>query len=201
MEPRPPADPPGRGGDGGAGSARRAKFKSAINNVQSVNMLNALGRRRPDKKKKEPRMTLGAEISASQLQHLNKVFMDADEDGNGSLDIEEFVRALGPFFGEGTTREKLTLLFRRMDANLNGEVNWDEFSSFMLLQGPNEDEEETKNNQFQIGSTSFSQSNHHSSVSCVAHSSAHGRYFSAVIDAPPRTALQLYSMLVAWCHL
>ena len=49
------------------------------------------------------------------------------------LATQEFVSTLGAVLGGQMTSTELTLLFRRMDANLDDEVDWDEFSDFMLL--------------------------------------------------------------------
>ena len=55
------------------------------------------------------------------------------EENGFLLATQEFVSTLGAVLGGQMTSTELTLLFRRMDANLDDEVDWDEFSDFMLL--------------------------------------------------------------------
>ena len=138
------------------------------------------------KSQRKKRMGLGEEISAGQMDNLKNIFFEADSDGNGSLDIEEFLSAMGPFFGTDTSEEKLTLLFRRMDSNLNGEVDWDEFSDFMLLESSSGMEEETKGNAYQIGCITHDQFNHYSSINHVAYSEDQKRYFTSSLDGTIR---------------
>lgn len=52
------------------------------------------------------------------------VFVFTNFNPAGKLDTED-----------GNDREALTKLFMRLDANSDGSVNWDEFSSYMLLEG------------------------------------------------------------------
>ena len=83
-------------------------------------------------------------INLLHLKKLEQLFFEADKDGNGSLDLQEFTETLGSVLGSQLTKEKLTLLFRRMDANLDQEVTWAEFSDFMLLESLAVLEEEGK---------------------------------------------------------
>jgi hypothetical protein len=79
---------------------------------------------------------LADELNKFQMEELNKLFIEADADGNGELDMDEFVQTMGKILGgPEATIEKLTLLFRRMDSNMDGVVDWAEFSDFMLLEG------------------------------------------------------------------
>eukprot|EP00798_Chlamydomonas_sp_ICE-L_P018384 gene18384-24854_t len=82
--------------------------------------------------------------TAEKVEALNKeiltkvydTFMRADVDGNGRLTPDEFVNA---FMGvlqteDGSSPEALGKLFMRIDSNSDGTIDWDEFSSFMLLE-------------------------------------------------------------------
>ena len=73
-------------------------------------------------------------INLHQLMQLKEAFDHADIDGGGSLDIEEFLEAFGDVLGKNLTREQLTHLFMKIDANSDGSVDWDEFTNFMLLE-------------------------------------------------------------------
>ena len=86
---------------------------------------------------------LADELNLLRMDELKRMFFEADEDGNGELDLEEFVSTIGSVLaGPSATREKLTVLFRRMDANMDNVVEWDEFSDFMLLEGLSKDNAE-----------------------------------------------------------
>ena len=65
---------------------------------------------------------------------LKAAFDRADTDHGGSLDIDEFLEAFGGVLGKNLTREQLTHLFMKIDANSDGSVDWDEFTNFMLLE-------------------------------------------------------------------
>ncbi|MEW5310065.1 MAG: hypothetical protein WDW38_001897 [Sanguina aurantia] len=76
---------------------------------------------------------------AANLDILSRVkqrFLSADTDGSGELDPAEFTSA---FMGilqteDGGDGRALSKLFMRIDANCDGTVSWDEFSSYMLLE-------------------------------------------------------------------
>jgi len=75
-------------------------------------------------------------VNADILQRVKGTFQGADRDGSGRLATHEFVKA---FLGilqteDGGDAEALSKLFMRIDANSDGSIDWDEFSSYMLLE-------------------------------------------------------------------
>jgi WD40 repeat protein len=145
----------------------------------------------PSKKKTPKKKALGEALSADEMRRIEELFYEADEDGNGKLDIDEFVNTLSPVFGDPGI-EKLTLMFRRMDANLDGEVDWDEFSTFMLLQSSSGEKEESDGNRYGIenvtdGSSAAGHGNHVAHVSQIAYSETHQRYYTGSLDGTVRT--------------
>ena len=48
-----------------------------------------------------------------------------------ALDEAQFVTAFSRVLGDQLTEQQLTHLFMKIDANSDGEVDWDEFTSFM----------------------------------------------------------------------
>ena len=117
------------------------------------------------------------------------MFFDADEDGNGSLDLEEFITTIGSVLGgPSATREKLIVLFRRMDANMDNVVEWDEFSDFMLLEGLSKDHaEQAKHRYISLERMARpSQSQHASALRSIAFSGELERYYTASADTTIR---------------
>ena len=78
----------------------------------------------------------GASFNLETLKLLKTAFDDADIDGSGALDEEEFIQA---FQSVGSlsmykSAQELGNLFRKIDANSDGTVDWDEFTNHILLE-------------------------------------------------------------------
>ena len=123
------------------------------------------------------------------MDELKRMFFDADEDGNGSLDLEEFVTTIGSVLaGPSATREKLIVLFRRMDANMDNVVEWHEFSDFMLLEGLSKDHAEQAKHRYvsQERMARPPQSQHATALRSIAFSGELERYYTASADTTIR---------------
>ena len=59
-------------------------------------------------------------ITQPKLNHVQ----DADEDGSGELDIDEFCEKLGPYLGGNLTTSDIRQLFLKIDADAGGTVDW-----------------------------------------------------------------------------
>ncbi|KAG2490207.1 hypothetical protein HYH03_011334 [Edaphochlamys debaryana] len=75
-------------------------------------------------------------VNQDILRRVKAKFDSADMDGSGRLHPQEFINA---FLGilqteDGGDAEALAKLFMRIDANSDGTVDWDEFSTYMLLE-------------------------------------------------------------------
>eukprot|EP01012_Entosiphon_sulcatum_P039997 TRINITY_DN53619_c0_g1_i1.p1 TRINITY_DN53619_c0_g1~~TRINITY_DN53619_c0_g1_i1.p1 ORF type:complete len:1158 (-),score=109.58 TRINITY_DN53619_c0_g1_i1:4-3477(-) len=82
--------------------------------------------------------TFEGRIDLKMLKQLKSTFEKADTDGGGTLDEQEFINAFGSILGGRMTEDQLRLWFMRIDANANGSVDWDEFSSYLLLEAQKE---------------------------------------------------------------
>ena len=83
------------------------------------------------------RNVLEDNINLENLRKLKSAFQDADENGGGSLDVNEFVQAFQHSINLRNfeySEEHLKALFQKIDANCDGSIDWDEFSSYMLLE-------------------------------------------------------------------
>lgn len=85
---------------------------------------------------------LDEHINLEVLTKLKSAFHKADADGGGDLSIEEFVAAFADMYDgdapsrtrKGIDNAKLRQLFTRIDANADGTVDWNEFSTYVLLE-------------------------------------------------------------------
>ena len=79
--------------------------------------------------------TYEGRIDLQKLRRLKATF-DRSHGGDGVLSEDEFVQAFSSILHERFSPEELRLWFVRIDANANGSIDWDEFSTFLLLEVP-----------------------------------------------------------------
>ena len=60
--------------------------------VKSVKVVNQVSKSNTTGKKE--RQALGEALSKQQLEGIEELFIEADADGNGTLDIDEFVKGM-----------------------------------------------------------------------------------------------------------
>lgn len=65
------------------------------------------------------------EIQFTFLNHVN-------EDGSEGFYLEMFLKVFDKILGGNLSDDQLTTLFNKIDANSDGTVSWDEFSSYMM---------------------------------------------------------------------
>ena len=130
------------------------------------------------------------ELNLLEMDELKRMFFEADRDGNGELDMEEFVATIGKqLAGKGASREQLIVMFRRMDANMDNVIGWDEFSDYMLLEGLSNNSQFAELDMYQCLSSVVSRPDncrHSGAVTSMAYSSHAKRYFTAAPDATIR---------------
>ncbi|XP_066272941.1 WD repeat-containing protein on Y chromosome-like isoform X2 [Branchiostoma lanceolatum] len=75
------------------------------------------------------------QMNNDHLQKLQQIFEEADDDGGGGLDPDEFRQAIKRTMGNKTVDDhELEILFMKVDTNCDGTVDWDEYLSYMLLE-------------------------------------------------------------------
>ncbi|CAH1792660.1 unnamed protein product [Owenia fusiformis] len=74
------------------------------------------------------------QMTHEKLSRLQAIFEEADEDGGGGLDMEEFRRAMRKTMGQDVHDEQMDMIFMKVDTNCDGTVDWDEYLSYTLLE-------------------------------------------------------------------
>ena len=67
-----------------------------------------------------------------RLQRLKIIFEESDTDDEPGLDINEFKQAMKKILGEDVPEREIELIFMKVDANCDGNVDWAEFLEFTL---------------------------------------------------------------------
>lgn len=86
-------------------------------------------------------------------EHLKQVFMAMDVDGNSSLDLQEFRRALG-VMGITVTSRQLSETFQAFDGDMDGTVNYAEFCERVFPDEGRKSAAEKIHNIFSVGESS-----------------------------------------------
>eukprot|EP00210_Caulerpa_lentillifera_P000727 g704.t1 len=133
----------------------------------------------PSSTKRANRIALEENINAEVLSQMKSVFDQADTDGGGFLDIDEFIEA---FLGvlstkDGSDEIALRKLFMRVDVNADNVLDWNEFLSYMLLhkEHSNHDIEESRTRRLVVSSV---QTN-------VSDKSMHRELITSITKIPP----------------
>ena len=66
-------------------------------------------------------------LTKQEREHYRRVFEQLDVDMNGTLTEDEFVRGTKAFFGEQLTEFDAMQLYRKIDLNGNGTIEFNEF--------------------------------------------------------------------------
>lgn len=70
--------------------------------------------------------------SASTAEMILQIFMDADTDGNGTIERDELQKVMKALFGDAWTDEMLDSMFAAADADQDGVVDYDEFVAWLF---------------------------------------------------------------------
>ena len=77
---------------------------------------------------------LEEQLTNAKLNKLQAIFAEADDDGGGGLDMDEFRNAMRQTMGTNISDHDLDIVFMKVDTNCDGTVDWDEYLSYMLLE-------------------------------------------------------------------
>ncbi|XP_077192202.1 EF-hand calcium-binding domain-containing protein 8 isoform X2 [Paroedura picta] len=81
------------------------------------------------------------QINYDHLQKLEWMFHEADIDGGGGLDIDEFRKAMKKIMGN-ISDEDIDVIFMKVDTNCDGAVDWEEYLNYMLCEYRGKDDME-----------------------------------------------------------
>lgn len=79
----------------------------------------------------DPEEMLDDEALFSKLQ---KIFETKEEEEDSGLPIDEFKEAMRKTVGRNNTEDEIELLFMKVDANCDGQVDWEEYVTYNLLE-------------------------------------------------------------------
>jgi WD40 repeat protein len=81
-------------------------------------------------------------MNINHFEQLMVIFKShRNEDGSTGFDIDKFREVFGRVLGDHVSFDQMTMLFMKIDANSDGTMDWDEFSTYMMT--VNGDEEES----------------------------------------------------------
>ncbi|KAI8812174.1 WD40-repeat-containing domain protein [Cladochytrium replicatum] len=72
-------------------------------------------------------------LNIHHFEELQKTFHEhRNDDGSSGFSISKFREVFGNVLGGGLNYDQMTMLFMKIDANSDGTVDWDEFSTYMI---------------------------------------------------------------------
>ncbi|XP_063154446.1 EF-hand calcium-binding domain-containing protein 8 [Candoia aspera] len=71
------------------------------------------------------------QVNQDHLQKLERMFREADVEGVGGLDMDDFRKAMKKIMGD-ISDEDIDVIFMKVDANCDGSVDWEEYLNYML---------------------------------------------------------------------
>ncbi|KAJ3092952.1 WD40 repeat domain 95 [Quaeritorhiza haematococci] len=102
---------------------------------------NALERQNQSKKMHSDEMYRDPRFNSDVQQYMNIHHFEQlmitfhehkNEDGSTGFDIDKFREVFGKVMGGNLSYDQMTMLFMKIDANSDGTVDWDEFSTYMM---------------------------------------------------------------------
>jgi hypothetical protein len=82
---------------------------------------------------KRPKTEVLHVMNIQHFEQLQETFlMHVNEDGSAGFDLHMFREVFSKVLGDNITFDQMTLLFMKIDANSDGSVDWDEFSTYMM---------------------------------------------------------------------
>ncbi|XP_055341268.1 uncharacterized protein LOC129590202 isoform X2 [Paramacrobiotus metropolitanus] len=111
-----------------------------------------------------------------RLQRLKIIFEESDTDDEPGLDINEFKQAMKKIIGESVPEREIELIFMKVDANCDGNVDWNEFLEYTLREFQERDlmTQLTRDAFFEKHPTVIPGSRNQREIRAVVYASPHG---------------------------
>lgn len=97
----------------------------------------------PDEEKNKKKQARAGGLSNSDgqqymnIHHFEQLMVTfhehKNEDGSSGFDIDKFREVFGHVLGGNLSYDQMTMMFMKIDANSDGTVDWDEFSTYMMM--------------------------------------------------------------------
>ncbi|KAI8923511.1 WD40-repeat-containing domain protein [Entophlyctis helioformis] len=88
------------------------------------------------------------EMNLAHFKELMQIFRKCSNNETGTISLDDFKTAFATVLGQGLTDEQMSILFMKIDANTDNAIDWDDFSTYMLLRAEGQklmrEEAETK---------------------------------------------------------
>lgn len=92
---------------------------------------------------KAKHLNLENQLNINHFEKLMEMFQEhKNEDGSTGFDIDKFREVFGKILGGNLSRDQMTMLFMKIDANSDGTMDWNEFSTYMMTASGERVEEE-----------------------------------------------------------
>jgi WD40 repeat protein len=80
-------------------------------------------------------------MNINHFEQLMVIFQShRNDDGTTGFDIDKFREVFGKVLGDNVSFDQMTMLFMKIDANSDGTMDWDEFSTYMMTVNGEEEE-------------------------------------------------------------
>ncbi|RKP20946.1 hypothetical protein ROZALSC1DRAFT_27617, partial [Rozella allomycis CSF55] len=72
-------------------------------------------------------------MNITHFEKLMNTFKKAEAEGESGFELDKFRRVFGEILSGNLNYEAMTMLFMKIDANSDGTIDWDEFSTYMMM--------------------------------------------------------------------
>ncbi|KAJ3045801.1 WD40 repeat domain 95, partial [Rhizophlyctis rosea] len=124
------------------------------------------------------------EMNLAHFRELLRVFQSAAVDKDGKMDVTQFKSVFSVVLGTGLTDEQMDVLFMKIDANTDDAIDWDEFSTFMLLraEGQTAMREAAETRLFNADTMTKIVTPHRETINKILYLSGHKRFMTCSRD-------------------
>ncbi|KAJ3274070.1 hypothetical protein HDV01_003563 [Terramyces sp. JEL0728] len=108
-------------------SSREARIIKYHANTDKVNIVKDTATYRAER-----------DMNLSHFKELLSIFQASADKQTGMISMDDFKQAFATVLGKGQTDDQMTAIFMKIDANTDNQIDWDDFSTYMLLRAEGE---------------------------------------------------------------